>query len=106
MARPLINLPQTAKPRDTITIKTLISPPTAPGLRPAPDGRILPRNLAPDLGCRPEAQQLSPPAPLPASAANPYLTFTWVATRSGRFSFTWRGDGGFDQTESAAITVA
>ena len=40
-----------------------------------------------------------------AVAANPYLAFTTVATRSGTLSFTWEGDKAFAQTESVALTV-
>jgi len=42
----------------------------------------------------------------PAVAANPYLTFTTLATESGSITCTWTGDKGYSHTESAAITVA
>jgi sulfur-oxidizing protein SoxZ len=42
----------------------------------------------------------------PAISANPYLTFSTVATESGTLEFTWTGDNGFTFTESASITVA
>ncbi|MET0368365.1 MAG: thiosulfate oxidation carrier complex protein SoxZ [Methylobacterium sp.] len=106
MARALINLPKTAKAGDVIAIKTLIAHPMETGFRPGADGRILPRNIVTEFVCRFEDEEIFRAELFPASAANPFLTFTWVATRSGRFSFTWRGDGGFDQTETASITVA
>ena len=42
----------------------------------------------------------------PAIAANPFLSFTTVATRTGPVTFTWEGDNGFSQTETATLTVA
>ena len=41
----------------------------------------------------------------PAVSANPFISFTTVATRSGTLTFTWIGDNGFEQTETAAIEV-
>jgi sulfur-oxidizing protein SoxZ len=41
----------------------------------------------------------------PALAANPYLAFTVVATRSGSLAFTWEGDNGFAQSEFADLVV-
>ena len=106
MARTLINLPKTAKAGEVIEIKTLISHPMETGFRPGPEGRILPRNIVTEFVCRFEGEEVFRAELFPASAANPYLVFTTVATRSGSFQLTWRGDGGFDQTETVAITVA
>lgn len=106
MARALINLPKTAKAGDIIEIKTLISHPMETGFRPGPDGRILPRNIITEFLCRFEGEEIFRAELFPAASANPYLTFTTIATRSGTFQFTWRGDGGFDQTEAATLTVA
>jgi sulfur-oxidizing protein SoxZ len=41
----------------------------------------------------------------PAIAANPFISFSTVATESGKIEFKWTGDNGFSQTESATITV-
>ena len=40
-----------------------------------------------------------------AIAANPFLSFTTIATESGRIDFTWTGDNGFSANETAQITV-
>ncbi|HEY6353504.1 MAG TPA: thiosulfate oxidation carrier complex protein SoxZ, partial [Burkholderiaceae bacterium] len=42
----------------------------------------------------------------PAISANPYLAFFVTAEASGTLTFTWEGDNGFAQTESATITVS
>ena len=41
----------------------------------------------------------------PAIAANPLISFTTVATESGRIEFRWTGDNDFSAIESAPITV-
>lgn len=105
MARALINLPKTAKAGEIIEIKTLISHPMETGFRPGPDGRILPRKIITEFVCRYGDAEIFRAELFPATAANPYLTFTTVATASGTLTFTWRGDDGFEQTETAAIAV-
>lgn len=105
MARTLINVPKTARAGETITLKVLISHPMETGFRPGPDGRILPRNIITDFTCRYDGAEVFRAELFPATSANPYLTFTTVATVSGTLTFTWRGDNGFDQTETATITV-
>ncbi|WP_375454405.1 thiosulfate oxidation carrier complex protein SoxZ [uncultured Methylobacterium sp.] len=105
MARALINLPRTAKAGAVVEIKTLIAHPMETGFRPGPDGRILPRNILTEFVCRYDGTEVFRAELFPATAANPYLTFTTLATVSGTLTFTWRGDGGFEQTETAALTV-
>lgn len=105
MARVLINLPKTAKAGAVIEIKTLLAHPMETGFRPGPEGRILPRNIVTEFVCRYGDAEVFRAALFPASAANPYLTFTTIATESGTLTFTWRGDNGFEQTETATLTV-
>ncbi|MBY0297257.1 MAG: thiosulfate oxidation carrier complex protein SoxZ [Methylobacterium sp.] len=105
MARTLINLPKTAKAGAVIEIKTLISHPMETGYRPGPEGRLVPRDIITEFVCRFEGEEVFRAELFPATSANPYLTFTTRAERSGTFTFTWTGDNGFSQTESAALTV-
>ncbi|WP_018263076.1 thiosulfate oxidation carrier complex protein SoxZ [Methylobacterium sp. WSM2598] len=105
MARSLINVPKSAAAGSVIEIKTLISHPMETGFRPGADGRLVPRNIITEFVCRFENEEIFRAELFPASSANPYLTFTTVATRSGTFTFTWSGDNGFSQTERAAIAV-
>ena len=105
MARALINLPKTAKAGEVIEIKTLIAHPMETGFRPGADGKILPRNIITEFVCRYGDVEIFRAELFSATAANPYLTFTTRATASGTFSFTWRGDNGFEQTETASLTV-
>ena len=105
MARALINLPKTAKAGAVIEIKTLLAHPMETGFRPGPEGKILPRSIVTEFVCRYGDAEVFRAEFFPASAANPYLTFTTVATESGTLTFTWRGDNGFEQTETATLTV-
>jgi sulfur-oxidizing protein SoxZ len=41
----------------------------------------------------------------PAIAANPYLAFPLRATVSGTLAVSWLGDGGFNHTQSVALSV-
>ena len=41
----------------------------------------------------------------PAVAANPYLAFSLRAETSGTLRFSWQGDQGFEQSETATLTV-
>ena len=38
-------------------------------------------------------------------SAIPFIAFVPVATESGKFVFSWKGDNGFEQTETVTITV-
>jgi sulfur-oxidizing protein SoxZ len=105
MARTLISVPKSARAGEIVTIKVLISHPMETGFRPGHDGRILPRDIITEFTCRYDGEEVFRAELFPATSANPYLTFTTRATKSGTLSFTWRGDNGFDQTETAAIQV-
>ena len=105
MARALVNVPKTARRGETFEIKALISHPMETGFRPGPNGRILPRDIIERFTCQYDGATVFVAELHPAMAANPYLVFTVVATRSGDVVLTWTGDNGFHQTETAAIEV-
>ena len=105
MARTLINLPKTAKQGDVIEIRTLIAHPMETGYRTGDAGTILPRNLIRRFTCRYDGEEVFAAELFPAVSANPLLSFFTVAVASGTLTFTWEGDNGFMQTETATITV-
>ena len=105
MARTLITLPGTAKRGEVIEIRTLINHPMETGYRRDADGQALPRDLIHRFACRYDGELVFTAELHAAVAANPYLAFHTVATRSGVLSFTWEGDNGFTQTESRSIVV-
>ena len=105
MARAIINVPPDARRGEIIEIRTLIAHPMETGFRADAGGRNIPRNLIRRLTCTYDGTLVFGAEFFAAVAANPYCVFYTVATESGTLRFTWEGDDGFAQTESAAITV-
>ena len=105
MAQALITVPKTAKRGDVIEIKTLVSHPMETGYRAGSDGRVLPRNIITRFTCTYAGAEVFKADLFPAVSANPFIAFTTVATESGKLVFSWKGDNGFEQTETATITV-
>lgn len=106
MARALITVPKSALRGEVIEVRTLIAHPMETGHRNDGEGRIVPRDIIRRLVCDYDGERVFEAELFPAIAANPYLVFTTVATRSGPLTLRWEGDHGFAQTETVAITVA
>jgi sulfur-oxidizing protein SoxZ len=106
MARALIKLPDTAAPGEVMEIRALIQHPMETGCRPGPNGSILPRDIIRRSTCAYDGEVIVTAELHPAIAANPFLSFTTVAMRTGPVTFTWEGDNGLSQTETATLTVA
>jgi len=105
MARALINVPAKAKRGEIITIKTLISHEMETGFRHTTTGVPIPRDIVTFFTATYNKDEIFRAVLYPAISANPFFTFTTVATESGTIVFEWSGDNGFSATESAAITV-
>ena len=105
MARALINVPAQARRGEIIEIKTLIAHPMETGYRPGPNGRMLPRDIIRRFVCNYDGEEIFSADLYPATAANPFIAFSTVATATGTLTFTWTGDNGFSQTETVTITV-
>jgi sulfur-oxidizing protein SoxZ len=106
MARTLIHAPATARKGEVVEIRTLIGHTMESGYRAGADGRTLPRDIIRRFTCRYNGEVVFSADFYPAIAANPYLAFFVTADSSGSLTFTWEGDNGFAQTESATITVS
>ncbi len=105
MARALINMPKTARRGEVIEIRALIGHPMETGYRPGADGVVLKRDIIRRFTVRYNGEQVFAAELHQAISANPYIAFHTVATDSGTLAFSWEGDNGFSQTETAAITV-
>jgi sulfur-oxidizing protein SoxZ len=105
MTAALINVPKKAKGGDVIEIKTLMSHIMETGYRHTTSGVAIPRDIITSFTCRFEGEEIFRADLFPATAANPFISFFTVATRSGKFDFEWIGDNGFSETASASITV-
>jgi sulfur-oxidizing protein SoxZ len=105
MARTLITMPATARRGEVIEIRTLIAHPMETGYRPGADGKVLARDIIRRLSCRYDGELVFSADMFPAISANPYIAFHTVATVSGTLTFSWEGDNGFSQTETATLAV-
>ena len=105
MANALINVPARARRGEVIEIKTLVSHPMETGYRRTQLGAPIPRDIIRTFVCTYNGAEIFRAELHPAIAANPFITFTTVATESGTLTFQWTGDNGFSVTQSATITV-
>lgn len=105
MANMLVNAPKTAKKGDIVEIKALIMHPMETGFRPGPNGRIIPRNIIEDFIATWNGREIFRLRMSPAIAANPFVSFSAVATESGTIAFRWSGDESFVAEHKVVITV-
>jgi sulfur-oxidizing protein SoxZ len=105
MASVLINVPKLVRKGEVIDIKTLISHPMETGFRSAPDGKLIPRDIIYRFICTFEGTEIFAADLFPAIAANPFITFTMRAERSGTLTFRWLDDKGGAQVETARLDV-
>ena len=105
MAAALINVPKKAKNGDVIEIKTLMSHIMETGYRHTTSGEVVPRDIITSFTCRFDGEEIFRADLFPATAANPFISFFTVASKSGKVDFEWIGDNGFSETASASITV-
>lgn len=105
MTSALINVPATAQRGEIITIKTLMSHPMESGSRRTQLGVVIARDIVTSFFCTYNGEAVFQATLYPAIAANPFISFSTIATESGTITFTWQGDNGFTVTEQVAITV-
>ena len=105
MARPLINVPASVKRGQVFEIKTLISHIMETGFRYTTTGAQIPRDIVTTFSCSYNGEEIFSANLYPAISANPFLTFSTVATESGTLDFKWVGDNGFSETATAKIVV-
>jgi sulfur-oxidizing protein SoxZ len=105
MASALINVPKKAKRGDVIEIKTLMSHIMETGYRHTASGQLVPRDIITSFTCRFDGEETFRADLFPATAANPFISFFTVVSKSGKFDFEWIGDNGFSETAFANITV-
>jgi sulfur-oxidizing protein SoxZ len=109
MARTIINLPATARPGDVVEVRTLVQHPMETGYRQGqgqgPDGAAVPRDLIRRVEARFNGTPVFAADLHAAVSANPYIAFFLKVDRSGELVVTWRGDKGFEASDSARVVV-
>ena len=105
MSSALVNVPARARRGEVIEIKTLVSHAMETGYGRTQLGAPVPRDIIRRFVCTYNGAEVFRAELHPAIAANPFFSFSTVATESGTIAFRWTGDNGFSVAESAAITV-
>lgn len=101
-----IGMPKQAKAGEIISIRTLINHEMETGFRRDNMGRAVPRRIIHEFVCIYDGEEVFRAELFPAMAANPFIQFTTVATKSGPVLFRWRDDTGqiFSQTSELQVT--
>ena len=105
MTRALLNVPKTATRGEIIEIRAMVAHAMETGYREGLNGVLIPRHIIKRFVCKYAGEEIFSAELFPAIAANPYLAFSAIATRSGTITFEWTDDKGETQTTSAEITV-
>jgi sulfur-oxidizing protein SoxZ len=103
--RAIITLPPAVRAGEVIEIRTLIAHPMETGHRADAQGQVVPRRIIRRFSCKLDGQPVFSADLHPAISANPFLSFTTVATASGEVLLRWIDDKGRVQEERATITV-
>ena len=105
MVRVLINVPKQMTAKEPFDVKVLISHPMESGQWRDQLGQTIPRDIINHFMCTLDGETVLEAEFFPAIAANPFLSFSVVAEKSGTLALTFTDDHGVTQTETAAITL-
>jgi sulfur-oxidizing protein SoxZ len=105
MVRVLVNVPKQIAANEPFDVKLLISHPMESGQRRDQMGQAIPREIINHFICTLDGETVLEADFFPAIAANPFLSFSVVAEKSGTLAMTFTDDHGVTQTELVAITV-
>jgi sulfur-oxidizing protein SoxZ len=105
VANARIEVPATAKRGEIIEIRTLIRHDMETGFRRTNLGVPVPRDIISQFWCIYNGVEICRVDLHPSVAANPYISFSTIATESGTLVFNWSGDNGFTASESVSISV-
>jgi sulfur-oxidizing protein SoxZ len=105
MVRVLISVPKQVKRGDAFDVKLLISHPMESGQRRDAMGAAIPRDIINGFVCTLDGAEVLRAELFPAIAANPFLSFSVVADKSGTLAMTFTDDHGVVQTETVSVAV-
>jgi sulfur-oxidizing protein SoxZ len=105
MTRALVNVPKTAKPGEVIEIRAMVQHVMETGYREGLNGVVIPRDIIKRFVCKYDGEEVFSAELFPAIAANPYIAFNTIATKSGTIAFEWTDEKGETQSASAEIVV-
>jgi len=105
MVRVLISVPKQVKRGEAFDVKLLISHPMESGQRRDAMGAAIPRDIINRFVCTLDGAEVLRAELFPAIAANPFLSFSVVADKSGTLAMTFTDDHGVVQTETVSVAV-
>ena len=104
--KPRVRVPRKAKKGDVVTIKTLISHKMETGRRKnKKTGKLIPRKIINKFTAKLDGTVVFATDIHPSMSANPYISFSLKAEKSGMLEFEWTEDGGKTFKKSAKLNV-
>lgn len=79
---------------EVVRVRALIEHRMETGLRPDADGKVIPRNIINEFEARLDGELLFTWRPETAVSQNPYIEFTFVASKPGELQMKWVDDEG------------
>lgn len=105
--KPRVRVPRKVKKGEVVTIKTLISHKMETGLRKdKKTGQKIPRKIINRFVATLDGKPVFEMLVHPAVSANPYISFSLKAEKSGKLDLEWFEDGGKTYKKSATLKVA
>lgn len=105
MTTAFVGVPERARPGEVIPVKVLIRHPMETGHRRDRVGAPIPRDIIHSFRAEYAGHEVFRMDLFPGIAANPYLEFRTVATRTGPLTCHWEDDGGQRYSQSVTVTV-
>lgn len=105
MANARIRMPAKARAGEIVEIRALVFHPMESGFRPDNVGRPIPRHIVEHFVCTVAGEEVFRARFHPGIAANPFTSFSVVATTSAELVFTWTDDRGGVTVERAWLEV-
>lgn len=105
MSRAILRVNQKARTGEVLTVRTLIQHSMESGFRYTTTGDRIARDIITTFVATWDGDVIWRAELSSAIAANPFVAFTTVATKTGTLRVTWTGDNGFSLSEETRITV-
>ncbi|HRL20870.1 thiosulfate oxidation carrier complex protein SoxZ [Alcaligenes sp. SDU_A2] len=94
------------KAGELVRVRALVEHRMESGLRQGADGKEIPRNIIKVFQATLDGEPLFTWNPETAISQNPYIEFTFVASRSGQLQMSWTDDAGTTITGQTSLTLA
>ncbi|MFM9937971.1 MAG: thiosulfate oxidation carrier complex protein SoxZ [Hyphomicrobiaceae bacterium] len=104
-SRAILRVNPTARSGEILSVRTLIQHKMESGFRYTTTGERVPRDIITSFVATWDGEEIWRADLSSAIAANPFVAFTTVATKTGVLRVVWRGDNGFEHAEETRITV-